>query len=150
MPHIASIVDDISFVRSMHSTQFNHGPAQIFQSTGFQIIGQPSFGSWVTYGIGSESKDLPAFVVLLSGDSQPDGGGACWGSGFLPTMYQGVQFRKQGDPVMFRVQPGGSIGRDATPIAGSNPEVERDRTEGYFGTTPGQPSYANNCPSLED
>jgi hypothetical protein len=91
----------------MHTTQFNHGPAQIFQSTGFQIIGRPSFGSWVSYGIGSESKDLPGFVVLLSGDSQPDGGGACWGSGFLPTVYQGVQFRKQGDPVMFVSSPEG-------------------------------------------
>ena len=91
LPHLGTIVDDIAIVRSMQTTQFNHAPGQIFMNTGHQIPGRPSLGSWLTYGIGSESTNLPGFVVLLSGLNQPDGGKSCWGSGFLPTVYQGVQ-----------------------------------------------------------
>src|SRR5581483_3807459 len=76
-------------------------------NTGNQIIGRPSMGAWLTYGLGSESSDLPGFVVLLSGESQPDGGKSCWGSGFLPTVYQGVEFRSKGDPVLFLTNPEG-------------------------------------------
>ena len=107
LPHLANVVDDIAIVRSMHTTQFNHAPGQIFMNTGHQIPGRPSLGSWLTYGIGSESSDLPGFVVLLSGQNQPDGGKSCWGSGFLPTIYQGVQFRSSGDPVLFLSNPDG-------------------------------------------
>ena len=107
LPHLRSVADDITVVRSMHTTQFNHAPAQIFMNTGFQIIGRPSMGSWMTYGLGSECQDLPGFVVLVSGENQPDGGKACWGSGFLPTVYQGVEFRSQGDPVLFLTDPDG-------------------------------------------
>jgi hypothetical protein len=107
LPHLGEVADDIAIVRSVHTTQFNHAPAQIFMNTGFQIIGRPSMGSWLTYGLGSECRDLPGFVVLLSGESDPDGGKACWGSGFLPTVYQGVQFRSQGDPVLFLTNPAG-------------------------------------------
>ncbi len=107
LPHLMKIADDIAIVRSMSTTQFNHAPAQIFMNTGFQVFGRPSMGSWLTYGLGSESRDLPGFVVLLSGQNQPDGGKACWGSGFLPTVYQGVQFRSQGDPVLFLTNPEG-------------------------------------------
>jgi hypothetical protein len=107
LPHLQEIADDISIVRTVHTTQFNHAPAQIFMNTGFQIIGRPSMGSWATYGLGSESSDLPGFVVLISGENQPDGGKACWGSGFLPTVYQGVEFRSQGDPVLFLTNPEG-------------------------------------------
>jgi hypothetical protein len=107
LPHLSGIADDIAIVRSVHTTQFNHAPAQIFMNTGFQIIGRPSFGSWATYGLGSECSDLPGFVVLISGENQPDGGKACWGSGFLPTVYQGVEFRSQGDPVLFLTNPDG-------------------------------------------
>src|SRR5208283_4420736 len=107
LPHLRNVADDITVVRSVHTTQFNHAPAQIFMNTGFQIIGRPSMGSWLTYGLGSECRDLPGFVVLLSGESDPDGGKACWGSGFLPTVYQGVQFRSQGDPVLFLTNPAG-------------------------------------------
>jgi Protein of unknown function (DUF1501) len=114
LPHLGGIADDVAIVKSMHTTQFNHAPAQIFMNTGFQIIGRPSMGSWLTYGLGSECRDLPGFVVLLSGESDPDGGKACWGSGFLPTVYQGVQFRSQGDPVLFLTNP-----------AGVSPEVRR-------------------------
>jgi len=114
LPRLGEVADNISIVRSVHTTQFNHAPAQIFMNTGFQIIGRPSMGSWLTYGLGSECRDLPGFVVLLSGESDPDGGKACWGSGFLPTVYQGVQFRSQGDPVLFLTNP-----------AGVSPEVRR-------------------------
>jgi hypothetical protein len=107
LPHLGEIADDIAIVRSVHTTQFNHAPAQIFMNTGFQIIGRPSMGSWLTYGLGSESSDLPGFVVLISGENQPDGGKACWGSGFLPTVYQGVEFRSKGDPVLFLTNPEG-------------------------------------------
>jgi hypothetical protein len=107
LPHLSKIVDDVAIVRSLHTTQFNHAPAQIFMSTGHQIAGRPSMGAWVTYGIGTESKDLPGFVVMLSGQNQPDGGRSCWGSGFLPSDYQGVEFRRSGDPVLFLSNPEG-------------------------------------------
>jgi hypothetical protein len=107
LPHLQRVSDDVTIIRSMHTTQFNHAPAQIYMNTGFQIIGRPSMGSWMTYGLGSECKDLPGFVVLTSGENQPDGGKACWGSGFLPTVYQGVEFRSQGDPVLFLTNPDG-------------------------------------------
>jgi hypothetical protein len=107
LPHLQGIADKIAVIRSVHTTQFNHAPAQIFMNTGFQIIGRPSMGAWMTYGLGSECKDLPGFVVLISGENQPDGGKACWGSGFLPTVYQGVEFRSQGNPVLFLTNPDG-------------------------------------------
>lgn len=107
LPHLQGVASDITLIRSLHTTQFNHAPAQIFMNTGFQIIGRPSMGSWMTYGLGSECKDLPGFVVLISGENQPDGGKACWGSGFLPSTYQGVEFRSEGDPVLFLTNPDG-------------------------------------------
>ena len=116
LPHLAQVADDITIVRSMQTTQFNHAPAQIFMNTGHQVIGRPSLGSWLSYGLGSESKDLPAFVVLLSGENNPDGGKSCWGSGFLPTVHQGVEFRSGADPVLFVSNPPGvgAEGRAAT------------------------------------
>jgi hypothetical protein len=107
LPRVGSVVDDIAIVKSLHTTQFNHAPGQIFMNTGHQIPGRPSLGSWMTYGLGSENTDLPGFVVLLSGQNQPDGGKSCWGSGFLPTVHQGVEFRRQGDPVLFLSDPEG-------------------------------------------
>ncbi len=107
LPGLGEIADDIAIVRSMHTTQFNHAPAQIFMNTGHQLVGRPSMGSWMTYGLGSEASELPGFVVLISGENQPDGGKACWGSGFLPTVYQGVEFRSKGDPVLFLTNPQG-------------------------------------------
>lgn len=107
LPHLSSVADDVAIIRSLSTTQFNHAPAQIFMNTGHQIIGRPSMGAWMTYGLGSECKDLPGFVVLLSGENQPDGGKSCWGSGFLPTVYQGVEFRSKGDPVLFLTNPEG-------------------------------------------
>ena len=107
LPHLSQHADDIAIIRSMFTTQFNHAPAQIFMNSGHQIVGRPSLGSWLSYGLGSENKDLPGFVVLISGDNQPDGGKSCWGSGFLPTMHQGVEFRAKGDPVLFVSNPDG-------------------------------------------
>ena len=116
LPNLAKVADDIAIVRSMSTSQFNHAPAQIFMNTGHQVIGRPSLGSWLSYGLGSESKDLPAFVVLLSGENNPDGGKSCWGSGFLPTVHQGVEFRSGADPVLFVSNPPGvgAEGRAAT------------------------------------
>ena len=112
LPHLATIVDEIAIVRSVQTTQFNHAPGQIFMNTGSQVFGRPSIGSWLTYGLGSDSRDLPGFVVLLSGENAPDGGKSCWGSGFLPTVYQGVEFRSKGDPVLFVSNPEG-VGSEA-------------------------------------
>ncbi|HEY2953369.1 MAG TPA: DUF1501 domain-containing protein, partial [Verrucomicrobiae bacterium] len=95
LPHLATVVDDIAVVKSMYTDQFNHAPAQIFLHTGSPRQGRPSMGAWLTYGLGSESQDLPAFVVFVSGGKTPDGGSSLWGSGFLPTVYQGVQCRSQ-------------------------------------------------------
>ena len=94
-------------VRSMHTDQFNHAPAQLFMNTGHFRVGRPSMGSWLTYGLGTENQDLPGFVVMLSGKFAPSGGASCWGSGFLPTVHQGVRFRSQGDPVLFLSDPPG-------------------------------------------
>jgi hypothetical protein len=107
MPNLARHADELAIIRSMHTTQFNHAPAQIFLNSGHQIIGRPSLGSWLLYGLGSENKDLPGFVVMLSGEADPDGGKALWASGFLPTIYQGVEFRSKGDPVLFVSNPDG-------------------------------------------
>jgi hypothetical protein len=111
LPWTSKLADEIAIIRSMHTTQFNHAPAQIFMNTGHQIVGRPSIGSWLTYGLGSDSSDLPGFVVLLSGENDPDGGKSCWGSGFLPTVHQGVQFRSEGDPVLFLRNPDGVSAR---------------------------------------
>jgi hypothetical protein len=87
------VVDDITIVKSMATDAFNHAPAQIFMNTGAQQFGRPSMGSWVTYGLGSESQDLPGYVVFSTGQKGTSGGSSNWGSGFLPTAYQGVPFR---------------------------------------------------------
>jgi len=107
LPYTAGIVDDITIVKSMVTDAFNHAPGQLLMNTGSQQFGRPSMGAWVTYGLGSESKDLPAFVVFSSGRKGPSGGNSCWGSGFLPTVYQGVQFRSSGDPVLYLSNPRG-------------------------------------------
>lgn len=106
MPHLAKIADDICLVKSVHVDQFNHAPAQIFFNTGFAQPGRPSLGSWVLYGLGAESQSLPSFVVMSTG-SGISGGAACWSSGFLPTIYTGVRFRNQGDPILNVSSPDG-------------------------------------------
>jgi hypothetical protein len=107
IPHFSKIVDDVAVVKSMVTDAFNHAPGQLLMNTGTQQFGRPSMGAWTTYGLGSESQDLPAFVVFSSGKKGPSGGNSCWGSGFLPTVYQGVQFRGSGDPVLYLSNPRG-------------------------------------------
>jgi hypothetical protein len=106
-PYTAGIVDDITLVHSCAADLFNHAPAKLFMNTGSGQFGRPSMGSWVTYGLGSESKDLPGFVVLQSGPRGPRGGGVNWGSGFLPTTFQGVPLRGNGDPILNLTNPQG-------------------------------------------
>ncbi len=111
LPHFTQIVDDVTFLRGMYTDQFNHAPAQLMMHTGSAQLGRPSLGSWVTYGLGSENQNLPGFVVLTSGGVNPDAGKQVWGSGFLPSVYQGVQCRSKGDPVLYLGNPDG-ISRD--------------------------------------
>lgn len=106
VPHLGSIADDICLVKTVSTDQFNHAPAQIFFNTGFAQPGRPCIGSWVTYGLGCETQDLPAFVVMSTG-SGISGGTANWGSGFLPTVYTGVRLRNQGDPILNVANPPG-------------------------------------------
>jgi hypothetical protein len=107
LPHLAEVADDIAIVRSMVTDAFNHAPAQILMNTGSSQFGRPSIGAWATYGLGSESQELPGFVVFSSGKKGPSGGNSNWGSGFLPTVYQGVPFRGSGDPVLYLSNPAG-------------------------------------------
>jgi hypothetical protein len=106
-PYTAGIVDDITLVHSCAANLFNHAPAKLFMNTGSGQFGRPSMGSWATYGLGSESQDLPGFVVLQSGPRGPRGGAVNWGSGFLPTTYQGVPFRGSGEPILNLTNPPG-------------------------------------------
>ena len=121
LPHTAQIVDQIAIVKSLVTDAFNHAPGQLMMNTGSMIFGRPSMGAWVTYGMGSEAKDLPAFVVFSTGRKGPSGGNSCWGSGFLPTIYQGVQFRNIGDPVLYLSSPRGvdeELQRDSVDVIG--------------------------------
>lgn len=107
IPNLHSVADDMCLVHSMHTDQFNHAPAELLIYTGSPRSGRPSIGSWVTYGLGSENENLPGFVVLISSGVQPNGGKNSFGSGFLPSVYQGVQCRSQGDPVLYSSNPPG-------------------------------------------
>lgn len=111
LPHTAKVADDLCFVKSIYTEAINHDPAITFFQTGFQLAGRPSIGAWISYGLGSESKDLPSFVVMVSqGTGRPNDQplyDRLWGSGFLPTKYQGVKFRSNGDPVLYLSNPPG-------------------------------------------
>lgn len=107
LPHFSTIVDEVSFLKAVTTDQFNHAPAQLLMHTGGPRLGRPSIGSWVTYGLGTENQNLPGFIVLTSGGSFPDAGKSAWGSGFLPSVYQGVQCRSEGEPVLFLKDPVG-------------------------------------------
>jgi len=143
LPHLAKVVDDLCIIRSVRTDQFNHAPAQIFFNTGFSQPGRPSMGSWVTYGLGSESKNLPAFVVMSTG-AGISGGAALWSSGFLPTVYTGVRFRNQGDPILNVTSPDGvdaKLQRDTLDLVG---ELNRKRLE-----TIGDPEIATRIAAYE-
>jgi hypothetical protein len=107
LPHTAKIADELCIVKSMVTDAFNHAPAQIFMNTGSQQFGRPSFGSWTTYGLGSECEDLPGFIVFSTGQKGTSGGASNYGCGFLPTIHSGVPFRGQGDPVLYLSNPAG-------------------------------------------
>jgi hypothetical protein len=107
LPKLAEVVDDIAIVKSMYTDAFNHAPAQIFMNTGSQQFGRPSFGAWTTYGLGCETQDLPSYVVFSSGSKGTSGGASNWGNGFLPSLYQGVLFRNQGEPILYLSNPKG-------------------------------------------
>lgn len=107
LPHFGKMVDKVTLVKSVQTDEFNHAPAQLFALTGRSQFGGASLGSWLTYGLGSESRDLPGYVVLLSGGKTPSAGKSLWGSGFLPSIHQGVEVRTQGDPVLYVSDPPG-------------------------------------------
>jgi hypothetical protein len=112
LPRFSELVDDVALIQSMHTDQFNHAPAELFIYTGSSRAGGAAMGSWITYGLGSENENLPGFVVLISGGTDPTGGKALWSTGYLPTVYQGVQCRTSGDPILYVSNPKG-MDRDA-------------------------------------
>ena len=126
LPHLATVVDEIAIVKSCRTDQFNHAPAQIFMNCGFAQPGRPSMGSWVTYGLGSESDDLPAFVVMSTGGGI-SGGSANWASGFLPSVYTGTRFRNAGPPILNVDSPAGADGRLAADTLGLVSTMNRRR-----------------------
>jgi hypothetical protein len=144
LPDLATVVDDIAVVRSLVTDAFNHAPGQIMMNTGFPLFGRPSFGAWTCYGLGSESRELPAFVVFSSGSKGPSGGNSNWGSGFLPTVYQGVQFRTGGEPVLYLSNPHGidnQVQRDSLDALGKLNRLRLD--------TVGDPEIATRINSYE-
>jgi hypothetical protein len=107
LPHLAGVADELTFIKSMYTDQFNHAPAELLLYTGSPQFGRPSMGSWVTYGLGTENRNLPGFIVLVSSGSFPSAGNSVWSNGFLPSVFQGVQCRSQGDPVLYVSNPRG-------------------------------------------
>jgi hypothetical protein len=144
MPHLASVVDDLAILPAVATEVFNHAPAKIFMNTGTAQFGRPSMGSWVTYGLGSESQELPGFVVLQSGPRGPRGGSPLWGSGFLPTIFQGVPFRSGGEPILDLTSPKGINSRRQ----GQALDAIRDLNKAHLEKT-GDPEIATRIASYE-
>lgn len=132
LPHLASVADELAFLKAVQTDQFNHAPAQLLMHTGSPRLGRPGMGAWVTYGLGSENANLPGYVVLTSGGKDPDAGKSVWGSGFLPSVYQGVQCRSEGDPVLFIDDPEG-IDRDLRKASIEAIEALNQETYREFG-----------------
>ncbi len=131
LPRFAEVADEAAIIRSMNTPEFNHAPAQLLLHTGNQRLGSASIGAWATYGLGTENQDLPGFVVLVSGNKTPSAGKSLWGSGFLPSVYQGVQCRTQGDPVLFLSDPEGmsrSLRRKTLDALGDLNRLEQERS----------------------
>jgi len=143
LPHLAKVADEIAIVKSIHTDQFNHAPAQIFLNTGSPFPGRPSIGAWAVYGLGSEAVDLPGFVVLSSGAGL-SGGSALWSSGFLPTAYQGVPFRAQGDPILNVASPSGVDRR----LERDSIDLIRDLNQNHLDVV-GDPEIATRISSYE-
>jgi hypothetical protein len=144
LPNLATVVDDLTFIHTMATEPINHAPAKLYMNTGSTQFGRPSMGSWVTYGIGSEASDLPGFVVLQSGPRGPRGGAVNWGSGFLPTSYQGVPFRPGAEPILDLASPPGiSPGRQRRSL-----DAIRDLNRDRLAAT-GDPEIATRIASYE-
>jgi hypothetical protein len=144
LPHFARVVDQVAFIRTTATDVFNHAPAKLFVNTGSPQFGRPSMGSWLTYGLGSVSQDLPGFVVLQSGPRGPRGGASLWGSGFLPSTYQGVPFRAGGDPIVNLSSPPG-----ITPARqGDTLQAVRDMNKLRLAAT-GDPEISTRIASYE-
>ncbi len=124
LPNLATMADDIAVVKTLHTELFNHAPAQLFLHTGFGRFGRPTMGSWINYGLGTENQDLPGFVVMITGQVA-GAGNSLWGSGFLPTVYQGTEFRSKGDPVLFLSNPQGISDDDRRRIVESITHLNR-------------------------
>jgi hypothetical protein len=144
LPHLAGVVDDLAVVRSVQTNVFNHAPAKFFINTGSAQTGRPSMGAWVTYGLGSESQSLPGFVVLQSGPRGPRGGAPLWGSGFLPTTFQGVPFRSGGDPILNLSSPKGVTPQGQKDVL----DAVRDLNAARLADT-GDPEIATRIASYE-
>jgi Protein of unknown function (DUF1501) len=144
LPYLSQVVDDIAIVKAMYTDAFNHAPAQILMHTGSQQFGRPSLGAWTLYGLGSESRDLPGFVVFSSGWKGPSGGASNWGSGFLPTVYNGVMFRSQGDPILYLSNPKGVDDR----IQRDTLDSVRQLNEQHLGAV-GDPEISTRINSFE-
>ena len=143
LPHLARVADDIAIVKSMTTDAFNHAPGQVLMQTGSPLFGRPCMGAWVLYGLGSESENLPGFVVLNSAGGL-SGGAALYGSGFLPTLYQGVPFRKSGDPVLFLSNPAGVSAK----MQRRTLDLLKDLNEQQLGVM-GDPEIATRINSFE-
>ena len=130
LPHLPAIADELCFIKSMHTEQFNHAPAELLLFTGSPQFGRPSMGSWVTYGLGSESQNLPGFIVLVSSGTFPSAGNSDWSNGFLPSVYQGVQCRSPGRPGALRLQPRRHGSRHAPPEPRRPARPQRDAGRG--------------------
>jgi hypothetical protein len=144
LPHLGGMADDICVLKAMHTDAFNHAPAQIFMNTGSTQFGRPSIGSWVTYGLGCETRDLPAFVVLSTGSKGTSGGSSNWGAGFLPSVYQGVALRNTGDPVLYLSNPPGIDARTQR----DSLDVIRQLNEKRLGLV-GDPEIATRINAME-
>ena len=144
LPELATVVDDLAFIRSVTTEPINHAPAKLFVNTGTTQFGRPSMGAWVTYGIGSESRDLPGFVVLQSGPRGPRGGAPLWGSGFLPSTYQGVPLRNGPEPILDLDRPRGVDARRQRRTLDAIRDLNRQRLEAT-----GDPEIATRIASYE-
>ncbi len=143
LPHLGKVVDDIALIRTLRTKEFNHGPAQVLLHTGFARFGRPSMGAWTSYGLGTENDDLPAYVVMITGNVA-GAGNSLWGSGFLPSVHQGVEFRSKGDPVLFLSNPQGVDRPDRQRMVRAVGELNRQR-----GDVIGDPEIATRISQYE-
>ena len=143
LPNLQTCADEMCFIRTLHTDQFNHAPAQMFMQTGFERFGRPSLGAWANYGLGSMNKDLPGFVVMVTGQ-YPGAGNSIFGSGFLPSVYQGIEFRGKGDPVLFHSNPKGVDSAARKRVVDAINDLNREQLHGV-----GDPEIATRISQYE-